>query len=813
MKDDLKVNEKEKISVTDQFYLMALSLAVFLINVQPRFLSVIPFTSTNALHYHMTRFVESVVLITTLILIFSGYIVIRCVNKLRFSRRVVAMIAITLMLSMTSSLFCDLVFILKQSYINSGESAFNKRIIQYLYQNSGYYSFLTLLVAASCFIKKRIYPDISNIKKTNLASRQKILWVLISAQLISFIFYYALLLINFGLYEKSIFPYFVDIPHALTTALSILNAGINLVLLGFLIAQHKRKQLKFNSYKKVASLFVLINSVAFLFQLLYLFFPLKIVSIRTGLSSHQLMMPLIEHVEKNAMGFISAIVLFFLSICLQKYTIKQKALAIDENEETSGQFGSAQWANDEDLSAWNAFDKAKGILAGVDAIGHSIYMPISNKLTIAPQGLGKTTSSTIPVLLTHKGPVFVFDTKGELWAVTARYRSEVLGKKIIVIDPFRVTESESFKQGKSEELLKRHTINPFDWIPEDPLERDRMINTFAASLVINEKGFSTHFDENAKILIRGFIDYVMRKFEPKDRKLQLLYQLMCESTEEATLTLEQMAMLEGRAQAAANQINRVGPDERGSILSTTYRQIDWIGDLNVQKTLLESNFNLKDFLKGDMDIYVILPEDQTHEHSRLFRMIMCLLMTLISQADPRDLPKQKILFLFEELAQLGATPDVEKCIEVLRARGVVIWAVFQTQDQINMFSKPHLFKTMATKQIFTNDEPETMKWIQDLGGEKTILTKSLSTNSGDSRQWMQINRGSSSTGEGESIHETGVKLIHLNEIRELSIDEQYIFIQAKKPIKCKKARYFEHPDFIGRFDDNPLESWKAHEKD
>ena len=135
MKDDLKVNEKEKISVTDQFYLMALSLAVFLINVQPRFLSVIPFTSTNALHYHMTRFVESVVLITTLILIFSGYIVIRCVNKLRFSRRVVAMIAITLMLSMTSSLFCDLVFILKQSYINSGESAFNKRIIQYLYQN------------------------------------------------------------------------------------------------------------------------------------------------------------------------------------------------------------------------------------------------------------------------------------------------------------------------------------------------------------------------------------------------------------------------------------------------------------------------------------------------------------------------------------------------------------------------------------------------------------------------------------------------------------------------------------------------------
>ena len=57
--------------------------------------------------------------------------------------------------------------------------------------------------------------------------------------------------------------------------------------------------------------------------------------------------------------------------------------------------------------------------------------------------------------------------------------------------------------------MKNYRLNPFDWIPEDKKQRDRMINTFAASFVINEGGFATHFDENAKILIRGYIDYMM----------------------------------------------------------------------------------------------------------------------------------------------------------------------------------------------------------------------------------------------------------------------------------------------------------------
>ena len=510
-------------------------------------------------------------------------------------------------------------------------------------------------------------------------------------------------------------------------------------------------------------------------------------------------------IKQHPFFYLPYIVLAFFIGGLRYYL---KLLRYDENvnvDQTSGNFGTACYASKKDLARLNAYDAENGPFIGIDDNAKPIYLPLYNKLTISPPGGGKTTSSSIPILLTHNGPVFVFDIKGELWAVTARYRAEVLGRHIVVIDPFGVTKGNDFRRGKSASLLHEYHLNPFDWIPEDKKQRDRMINAFAASFVINEGGSATHFDENAKILIRGYIDYMM-SLDISERRLLTLYQLMSENIEEAQHTFEQMGQMDGRAGAAANQINRVGPDERGSILSTSYRQIDWMGDSNIQETLSASNFDLRDFLKGNMDIFVVLPEDQVKEHSRLFRMIMSLLMSMIVQANPSDLPKKKMIFLLEELAQLGASPDVEQCIEVMRIRGVIVWTVFQALKQIELFSKPDLFLSVPLKQIFTNDDVHTMQWIQTLGGKKTVLTKTLSTNKGGSRQKMQTFGGSVSSGEGESIHETGVDLIQINEIRELSKDEQFVFLQGTKPIRCKKVRYFEHAEFSGKFDPNPLEA-------
>jgi type IV secretion system protein VirD4 len=300
----------------------------------------------------------------------------------------------------------------------------------------------------------------------------------------------------------------------------------------------------------------------------------------------------------------------------------------------------------------------------------------------------------------------------------------------------------------------------------------------------------------------------MKTFKKDNRNLVNLYELMAEEVKSSKNTFSAMSELSGRAAAAANQISRVGANERGSILSTSYRQVDWIGDKNMQKTLMDSTFDLRDFLKGNMDIYVVLPQEQVREHSRLMRILLSLLKYLILSADPDELPHKKMLFLLDELAQLGYCPDVEEFIEVLRSRGVVIWTVFQSNDQIELYKKPDLFRGMPMKQIFTLDDVPTMRWIQALGGKESVITQSFSKQKGHSWRESGLATGHSSHTEASSRHETGVDLIQLSDIREMPNDEQIIFIHGQKPVRCKKAFYFEHPFFAGKFDENPLERRK-----
>lgn len=626
--------------------------------------------------------------------------------------------------------------------------------------------------------------------------------------LVLILFPYALNAKLFILSEKTIF---VPLSNGIVFSIGyLLLSGLFWM---YVFSLKDKYELRTSLFIKLATISSVSAVVAILIPLLSLVSASRFEILRNGLTGLQAIKLFNHDMLEGGGSFIPLVLALISNAALRIYFKKEQFN--EENKNTSGKFGSAKWATKNDLKSIHVYDEKNGAIIGSDDDGKLLYLPFTNKLTLAPPGSGKTVSSSIPILLTYNGPAFVFDIKGELWATTARYRSEVMGRRVIVIDPYRVTKEEDFITGKSNSLIVEHSINPFDFIPENEAIRDRMINAFASSFIISDdvknSGGARHFDENAKILIRGYIDHMMKVFPKEKRNLATLYNLLSEDSESAKKTFQEMSELSGRAGAAANQVNRVGGNERGSILSTSYRQIDWMSDSNMQAALETSDFNLRDFLGGEMDIYVVIPEDQVKEHGRLIRMLMSLLMGIIVQANPSQLPKNKILFLLDEVAQLGYCPDVEQCIEVLRARGVVVWTVFQSLSQIEMFQKPDLFKGVSLKQIFTLDDVKTMEWIKALGGKTTVLNKTISSNKGDSRQKMQVFGGKVSQGVSESVQETAADLIQVNEIRELPADDQFIFIHGQKPIRCKKIRYFEHPFFVGKFDPNPVEArkWKV----
>ena len=58
-------------------------------------------------------------------------------------------------------------------------------------------------------------------------------------------------------------------------------------------------------------------------------------------------------------------------------------------------------------------------------------------LTVAPTRSGKLLTASMPRCLEHLGSLVALDVKdGELALIAARYRRDVLGHKVVIIDPW-----------------------------------------------------------------------------------------------------------------------------------------------------------------------------------------------------------------------------------------------------------------------------------------------------------------------------------------------------------------------------------------
>jgi type IV secretion system protein VirD4 len=92
--------------------------------------------------------------------------------------------------------------------------------------------------------------------------------------------------------------------------------------------------------------------------------------------------------------------------------------------------------------------------------GHAVGVPDDRHIiTIAGSRAGKGRSVIVPNLITYPGSVLAIDPKGDLAALTADWRADVLGQKVIVLDPF----------GVAGEVAERHagSFNPLSILSRD----------------------------------------------------------------------------------------------------------------------------------------------------------------------------------------------------------------------------------------------------------------------------------------------------------------------------------------------------------
>lgn len=458
----------------------------------------------------------------------------------------------------------------------------------------------------------------------------------------------------------------------------------------------------------------------------------------------------------------------------------------------TGSHGSATFGGGHEMAT------GQGLIVGRTAPGvrqpgsFLRFNQVGNLTTIAPSRSGKGISTVVPNLLTYPGSIIVTDPKGENAAITARARKE-MGQQVAIIDPFgMVGGTDGF--------------NPLDLLD---LSRPSVVDDarlLAEALVIRDgrNPSAAHFDDLAAILIRGVALHV--KATAPAEKCHLAYirhRLTCTESELDELLTELENSDTPGVRDAAVAIRRAGDRERGSILTTMQRHLDWLGGAHVLPSVARSTFDLEDLKRGTLSLYLVLPPDMLDTYNRLLRSVIgAALSTMYRQ---RGMPRHPVLFMLDEFPALGRFEPVLKAITVATGYGACFWVFAQDLSQLEEHygDRALTFLSADVLQVFGLSDLETCKHVSDKLGETTIKVRSDTQNTGRNRQDLSI-LGGKQTGQGVSVSETARKLLTPDEILRMPSDRQLVIRKGMDPVLAAKINYLVDQEFQGQYDDNPM---------
>lgn len=458
-------------------------------------------------------------------------------------------------------------------------------------------------------------------------------------------------------------------------------------------------------------------------------------------------------------------------ISIITYIFAEILLFVSKDKNYSGR-GSAHWATKKDVKE---FFTDKGVPVGKFKIGifKKIIMRLTTHLlTIAPTRSGKGIGGIVPASIEYKQSLICLDIKGENYAVTNRARRDF--SSVYVINPFK---------------LMGIKTNSYNWLDSIDINNDDCQDKSEniASMIVGRDStdsIENHFKEMAIRLIQGVILLCCADEDYNKRNIVEVAKII------HTTPLEKLcAFMWSKKNVAFGSISKIGAQfahiknerEQGSILSTAQKSLNFLDNIKIANTLIKSDFNINNIQNEIMTIYIIIPQDKVKSYKAYIKVFFDLVLSAIISNTSR---KYNVLFLLDEIAQLGYMDNIVNAVPFIRGLGGQFWFFFQSYPQMESVYGKESKNIMANcSQIFYGcNDYDTAKLISNTLGKRTIKEYN---NNAKLSQYI------------------GKELLFSNEIRELSPENPIIFVQNKPPIKVKRLCYYKDKEYRGLFDKNP----------
>ncbi len=449
--------------------------------------------------------------------------------------------------------------------------------------------------------------------------------------------------------------------------------------------------------------------------------------------------------------------------------------------------GKGHWATLRDI-------KRAGLVAkdGVVVARHGrrvlIFDGPEHQLTVGATRSGKGVSQVIPTLLSWLDSAVVHDVKGELWKITAGWRSRF--SHCLYFDP---TSTDSAHYNPLTEVRKG-------------VNQIRDVQNISEMLV-NPDGAKEQFDVwdlHSKQLLTAVMLHVLHT-EPdsgkhlgrvRERVLDLKNTLK-DMIELPHLCDPATGKLESHPEIArvAKELLRQAPKFVAGVAATAQSYLTLFADELIVRNTSASDFTVGDLMCAEhpVTLYIQPPPSDIPRLRPLTR----LLLNQISRAlleqldhDNRGRPKRRrLLFELDEFVSLGRLEFLSTSLRQMAGYGIKAHIIVQSfNDLIERYGlHQSIIDNCHVISVFACADTVTAQRVSQMCGESVEYRDSYGH-----RRWPHI--GPDSVHQGEQVR----PLVQPGEVRCLSGDQQLVFVTGHKPMRLQKIRYYTDPVFKHR---------------
>ncbi|MCZ8320165.1 MAG: type IV secretory system conjugative DNA transfer family protein [Novosphingobium sp.] len=457
--------------------------------------------------------------------------------------------------------------------------------------------------------------------------------------------------------------------------------------------------------------------------------------------------------------------------------------------------GGARWASLKEIDAAGLFQERGKRYEGPVTLGETdapdgrpfdiVFSGDGHLLTVAPTGAGKTQVHVLPAVFQYPGPIVALDPKGEIYRELAWIRRE---------------RGNVFPWAPFENDIKSAWFNPLDFVLEweDALDMADMMVPLGGER-------DAFWNTSTRRLLAGVLWYVARYEQDGLRNLQRVYDLMvnpkapatpAQYTEEGKVVLrgdllrelmimtgdpvlknpaDSLAslmttdnMLTSFVTIAENQLSHWASPRIAEVTQTTtpgfHPRVIW-DEARMQDVAIAHGVGQHVGRNGrglKHSVFLIVPPHRIATFAPVLRVIIGVMIKEMiavahtAQGQEKDLaryPTDPVMFLLDELPQLGHLDQIETAVTIVRSARIRLWLFAQDLDQMektypkwgsmvsncrakmfyginDLATAEHVSKFIGdTKELFSDKERHLIAPHEllgpDMAGQQIILVSGL----------------------------------------------------------------------------------------